>query len=32
MCPDCGERVDEDNAINGKCNWWNDGKYINGDI
>jgi len=32
MCPDCGERVDEDNAINGKCNWCHNGKYMYGDI
>ena len=28
MCPDCGERVDEDNEINGKCNWCHNGKYM----
>jgi len=28
-CPDCGERVGEDNA---KCPYCNHGKYINGDI
>ena len=32
MCPDCGERVDEDMEINGKCNWCHHGKYENGDI
>ncbi len=32
MCPDCGERVDEDNEINGKCNWCHNGKYMYGDI
>jgi len=30
MCPDCGERVDEDNAI--KCPYCHHGKYVNGDI
>ena len=30
MCPDCGERVDEDNAI--KCPYCHNGKYMYGDI
>ena len=29
MCPDCGERVDEDYN---KCPYCNHGKYANGDI
>ena len=32
MCPDCGERVDEENTINDKCNWCYNGKYMYGDI
>ena len=32
MCPDCGERVDEDNILNGKCNYCHNGKYMYGDI
>ena len=32
MCPDCDERVDEDNAINGKCPYCHNGKYMYGDF
>jgi DNA-directed RNA polymerase subunit RPC12/RpoP len=32
MCPDCGERVDEENTVNDKCNYCHHGKYAYGDI
>lgn len=32
MCPDCGERVDEENTVNDKCNYCHNGKYMYGDI
>ncbi len=32
MCPDCGERVDEDNTETGRCNYCHNGKYMYGDI
>ena len=32
MCPDCGERVDEEDTVNDKCNYCHHGKYAYGDI